>query len=220
MIFCLKNRDSEGRLKPANRNGEGLWSGEATRGGGFRVEETRVDVTIGDDAFINKGEVRKEKPIWMTESTVITGATVDGTSDGVVPGGATTAAAAAAAVAGLDQSRSATEKSKGQDSIMSVLLAHEQQKAKPAATVHTVDSSDDESMPTIIDTVPAPSAASHISIKADFDATGTIKHYPRTIKHQIDHTEIKMYRLFIFLVTQTTSSCWTVMMTMMTKCPW
>jgi transcription initiation factor TFIIE subunit alpha len=46
------------------------WSGEATRGGGFRLDEQRVDVTIGDNMIVKKGEVRKEAPIWMRESTV------------------------------------------------------------------------------------------------------------------------------------------------------
>ena len=46
------------------------WSGEATRGGVFRLDEQRVDVTIGDSAVVKKGEVRKEAPIWMRESTV------------------------------------------------------------------------------------------------------------------------------------------------------
>ena len=46
------------------------WSGEATRGQGFAVQETRVDVTIGE-ADRSTEEVRKERPVWMVESTVI-----------------------------------------------------------------------------------------------------------------------------------------------------
>lgn len=39
---------------------------------GFMVEETRVDVTIGDESpDDNAANHRKERPIWMTESTVI-----------------------------------------------------------------------------------------------------------------------------------------------------
>lgn len=45
------------------------WSGEATRKGGFLVEEARVDITIGEES--NSTVTRKEQPIWMTESTVI-----------------------------------------------------------------------------------------------------------------------------------------------------
>lgn len=36
------------------------------------VEDTRVDVTIGDDSVDdNAANRRKERPIWMMESTVI-----------------------------------------------------------------------------------------------------------------------------------------------------
>lgn len=48
------------------------WSGEATRMSGFMVEDTRVDVTIGDESPDNNAaNHRKERPIWMMESTVI-----------------------------------------------------------------------------------------------------------------------------------------------------
>lgn len=48
------------------------WSGEATRMSGFMVEDTRVDVTIGDESpDDNATNHRKERPIWMMESTVI-----------------------------------------------------------------------------------------------------------------------------------------------------
>ena len=55
-------------LRPAGEN----WSGEATRSQGFAVEETRVDVTIGDeDNAAAAGAPRKERPVWMVESTVM-----------------------------------------------------------------------------------------------------------------------------------------------------
>lgn len=39
---------------------------------GFMVEETRVDITIGDESpDDNAANHRKERPIWMMESTVI-----------------------------------------------------------------------------------------------------------------------------------------------------
>lgn len=48
------------------------WSGEATRTSGFAVEDTRVDVTIGDESpDDNAANHRKERPIWMMESTII-----------------------------------------------------------------------------------------------------------------------------------------------------
>lgn len=56
--------------KPLLMSGE-PWSGEATRNSGFAIEETRVDVTIGDDSSNANVVNRKEQPIWMSESTVI-----------------------------------------------------------------------------------------------------------------------------------------------------
>lgn len=49
------------------------WSGEASRSQGFAVEETRVDVTIGEgnDNESANAALRKERPIWMMESTVV-----------------------------------------------------------------------------------------------------------------------------------------------------
>ncbi|CAG9858710.1 unnamed protein product [Phyllotreta striolata] len=93
------------------------WSGEATRRTGFAVEETRVDITIGEENVSTVS--RKEQPIWMTESTIITNfdsqdankvtdSSID-TND--VPGGG----------------------SAKNDDIMSVLLAHEKKQSNTAA---------------------------------------------------------------------------------------
>lgn len=60
--------------------GEGQqWSGEATRNQGFAVEETRVDINIGGDDVPDTVAERKARPIWMTESTVITEDNTDNT---------------------------------------------------------------------------------------------------------------------------------------------
>lgn len=49
------------------------WSGEATRNQGMLVEETRVDVTIGEsDNASDASALRKERPVWMVESTIVT----------------------------------------------------------------------------------------------------------------------------------------------------
>ena len=49
------------------------WSGEATRNQGMLVEETRVDVTIGEaDNANDASTLRKERPVWMVESTIVT----------------------------------------------------------------------------------------------------------------------------------------------------
>ncbi|EFN87330.1 general transcription factor IIE subunit 1 [Harpegnathos saltator] len=94
------------------------WSGEATRTSGFMVEDTRVDVTIGDeDADDNAVNHRKERPIWMMESTVIN-------TDGSQPDGVNTQESIldkAAATA----TNTTTVNNKQGDDIMSVLLAHE-----------------------------------------------------------------------------------------------
>lgn len=66
--FSLENKKPPAALRPAGDH----WSGEATRMQGFAVEETRVDVMIGDEAAKDQTSVRKERPIWMTESTIIT----------------------------------------------------------------------------------------------------------------------------------------------------
>lgn len=47
------------------------WSGEATRNQGLAVEETRVDITIGEaDGKADANAKRKERPVWMVESTI------------------------------------------------------------------------------------------------------------------------------------------------------
>lgn len=48
------------------------WSGEATRNMGFITDDTKVNVMVGDDAIKEAATVIKERPVWMTESTIIT----------------------------------------------------------------------------------------------------------------------------------------------------
>jgi len=47
---------------------DGNWTGEATRKGGFGVEDQRVNITFGEQKA-NK-EQKKEVPLWISESTV------------------------------------------------------------------------------------------------------------------------------------------------------
>jgi transcription initiation factor TFIIE subunit alpha len=62
-----------GIIKPNENINAQIWSGEATRSSsGFVVEEARVDITIGGQDIIDSSVVKKERPIWMTESTVVT----------------------------------------------------------------------------------------------------------------------------------------------------
>ncbi|KAJ8913543.1 hypothetical protein NQ315_017094 [Exocentrus adspersus] len=126
----------EGWIKKANAPLSGQeWSGEATRKAGFLVEESRVDVTIGEEsnAVVN----RKEQPIWMTESTVVSNMDsqdANKPSDGLLENAQDAAGASAAAKT---------------DDIMSVLLAHEKRPTDAAANAvkgltNESDSSSDE----------------------------------------------------------------------------
>lgn len=116
-----------------------LWSGEATRNQGFAVEEARVDVTIGDE--IVESAKPKDRPIWMTESTVIT-------HDENTNEDSQEASASQAGPSGVARNR------KDNEDIMSVLLQHEKQpnKVDPVdaalklngSSSDSSDSSDDE----------------------------------------------------------------------------
>lgn len=118
------------------------WSGEATRTSGFMVEDTRVDVTIGDESpDDNTVNHRKERPIWMMESTVLN-------SDGSQPDVSTQESILDKAAATATNT-STTNNKQGED-IMSVLLAHEKKGNTNAASIKSVlpqessDSSDNE----------------------------------------------------------------------------
>lgn len=39
---------------------------------GFITDDTKVNVMVGDDAIKEAATVVKERPVWMTESTIIT----------------------------------------------------------------------------------------------------------------------------------------------------
>lgn len=112
------------------------WSGEATRNSGFLVEETRVDVSIGEESNPLHGAKRKETPIWMTESTVM-------------PNDAALDPSRQAADSIVDTIADSTSNSGKTDDIMSVLLAHEKRATNNTATAvrslpNESDSSSDE----------------------------------------------------------------------------
>ncbi|KAH8259755.1 hypothetical protein KR026_009836 [Drosophila bipectinata] len=129
-----------GLTKPnAMRPDSMQWSGEATRNQGFAVEETRVDVTIGGDDTADSVVERKSRPIWMTESTVITDVdTTDGSGTQDV----------------AQSSGSGHRNRKENEDIMSVLLQHEKQPGQKephmkgmrnnTSNANSSDSSDDE----------------------------------------------------------------------------
>lgn len=140
-----------GTNKQANRghgsNGNEQWSGEATRNQGFAVEETRVDVTIGGANTVETVKT-KDRPIWMTESTIVGS---DGTNDNpeaILQKAAQVSSQSASAAPSTARGR------KENEDIMSVLLQHEKQPGKNnapsealknlAASGNSSDSSDDE----------------------------------------------------------------------------
>lgn len=149
--------------------GGDAWSGEATRGQGFVVEEARVDVTIGDNsASLAANTQRKEAPIWMTESTINSSDVVSrqANSDSILQAAAADSAAAAAS----------TATSKSSDDIMSVLLAHEKKATSANVNANSLlkgqqdsDSSDDEMAEVKMDT-DAPDVATMNSDDEEDDA--------------------------------------------------
>ncbi|XP_021923008.1 general transcription factor IIE subunit 1 [Zootermopsis nevadensis] len=145
-IRGLDNKKPAAGLRPPGDH----WSGEATRAQGFAVEEARVDVMIGGDEGIqDQTAVRKERPIWMTESTIIN-------QDSVM-----NATSMADLVTGLETASNdkVSSGAKSQEDIMSVLLAHEKRDsasdssgdedkkeldASEPAEIEIIDSDDDD----------------------------------------------------------------------------
>lgn len=125
--------------KGAANNGNEPWSGEATRNQGFAVEEARVDVSIGDE---NPTEATKtkERPIWMTESTIL--------------GAENSNDAADSQKANQASAGSVSRNRKETDDTLSILLQNEKQASKSntadaavrslATSANNSDSSDDE----------------------------------------------------------------------------
>lgn len=140
-LYSLDSRKIGGLRGPNEQ-----WSGEATRSSGFAVEDTRVDVTIGDEITDDSATRRKERPIWMMESTVMNDNSevdVGSTQNSILD--------KAAATATTTTTTSSNHK-QGED-IMSVLLAHEKKGGTNNANANAVkavlpqessDSSDNE----------------------------------------------------------------------------
>lgn len=137
-----------GMNKQNNRFGNEQWSGEATRNQGFAVEEARVDVTIGGSATTEVVK-QKDRPVWMTESTINNTENIAETADSILQ---------KAAQSSSQSTNSATNASgrgkRDNEDIMSVLLLHEKQPGKTNATAalrglsgasgNSSDSSEDE----------------------------------------------------------------------------
>ncbi|XP_045446212.1 general transcription factor IIE subunit 1 [Melitaea cinxia] len=126
-----------------NRPGGEQWSGEATRNQGLAVEETQVDVIIGDtDTTADTAAQRKERPVWMVESTIVTNDQGDSVHSSDM----------ALEKAASNASNTKTAGKEKNDDIMSVLLAHEKQNTghnvtntSKGAEQDSSDSSDNES---------------------------------------------------------------------------
>ncbi|XP_028170993.1 general transcription factor IIE subunit 1 [Ostrinia nubilalis] len=129
--------------QPMRGPGGEQWSGEATRNQGLAVEETRVDVTIGEDTgAADAAAARKERPVWMVESTIAANDQGDSVHS--------TDAALEKAASNASNVKSAGKEKN--DDIMSVLLAHEKQTTGTSAAnalkgieQDSSDSSDNES---------------------------------------------------------------------------
>lgn len=106
---------------------DGQWSGDATRSMGFAVEEARVNVSIGSSDNNDLAATRKDRPVWMTESTVITNET-DSNADDILDKAAQNSTIA------MHSSNSNNQRNKKDDDIMSVLLQHEKQVGKSSNT--------------------------------------------------------------------------------------
>lgn len=130
--------------KQTNRLPNEPWSGEATRNQGFAVEEARVDVTIGGSDLPDAVK-QKDRPVWMTESTVITNDTaIMDSADSILE------KAAQSSTQSTVTNTTSTARNRKDEDIMSVLLQHEKQQASRSNAAvkglggNSSDSSEDE----------------------------------------------------------------------------
>ncbi|CRK86246.1 CLUMA_CG000188, isoform A [Clunio marinus] len=121
-----------GIAKPNDASATEVWSGEATRSGGFAVEETRVNITIGDADATDSLIPKKERPIWMTESTVVGTNDLEDQNDpeSLLEKVAQTSSQSNSWSNSKTSSSSTKNKKENEENIMSVLLAHEKQTTK------------------------------------------------------------------------------------------
>lgn len=120
-----------GILKPHEHGAGEVWSGEATRSSGFAVEETRVDITIGDTDAADSAAPQKERPVWMTTSTVVGSNDAEESNDAesILEKVAQTSTQSSSAWT-ANTNKSSGRNKKDEENIMSVLLAHEKQTTK------------------------------------------------------------------------------------------
>ena len=121
-----------GILKPNDSGQPEVWSGEATRSSGFAVEETRVDITIGDSDMTDNIAPKKERPVWMTTSTVISNEPDESNdAESLLEKVAQTSSQSNPwSSSGKSSTTTSRGKKDSDENIMSVLLAHEKQTTK------------------------------------------------------------------------------------------
>lgn len=133
-ISSIKGSDK--KSNQISKSGNEQWSGELTRNQGFKVEEAHVDITIGEDPLHNQTS-RKERPVWMTQSTIINQDIIENKPDLHISD-----------LPAVETNEKPINKT-GED-IMSVLLQHEKKEQSKADAVRAIkkndssDSSDDE----------------------------------------------------------------------------
>lgn len=120
-----------GITKPNEHGMAEVWSGEATRSSGFAVEETRVDITIGDVDPAASAVAQKERPVWMTTSTVVGSNDAEESNDTelILEKVAQTSSQSNSQWPPTSTKTSGRSR-KDEENIMSVLLAHEKQATK------------------------------------------------------------------------------------------
>lgn len=96
-----------------------------------------MDVTIGEDSATSDAPARKERPIWMMESTVTPAA---GTEP---PIGAASEAQASDVL--LDAAAASQQPAAKSDDIMSVLLAHEKKANSSGAALRSLPQTNNDS---------------------------------------------------------------------------
>jgi len=117
-------------LAEGGGTGEGReWSGEASRTGGFAVDEQMLNITFGEEQ--NKKRETKEVPTWMTESTV---AVAEGSSSEVPSMGP---------APDLLQDDEVMETNTLDDEINNLLLRHEKRPNKDKVVIPGDDSDSD-----------------------------------------------------------------------------
>lgn len=118
------------------------------------MEETRVDVTL-DGADVPDAIKPKDRPVWMTESTVVSNdPSASESADSILQKAALTSTQSTVTVGATGSGSASSRHRRDNEDIMQVLLQHEKQQGKNTvaqtavkglgAAANSSDSSDDE----------------------------------------------------------------------------